>query len=60
MVTQEYNSSSIQILYLSSSDSKPTNCDNGSVVVEVDTGKTFRFDAEHITWYENGYMVVMF
>ena len=45
MVTQEYNESSIQIFYLSSSDTKPTeNVTNGSVAIEVDTGKQFVFD----------------
>lgn len=60
MVTQEYNSSSIQIIYLTSSDTKPTDCDNGSVAVEVNTGRVFRFDKENTIWYDCGFMVVMF
>lgn len=60
MVTQGYNESSIQIFYLSSSDTKPTeNVTNGSVIIEVDTGKQFVFDEEHTTWYDFGYMKVI-
>ena len=56
MVTQEYNRDSIQILYLTSSESKPTECSNGSIVIEVDTGKYFRFDKENAIWYDFGYV----
>lgn len=35
-----------------STDTKPTNVKNGSVFLEMDTGKVFAFDKEHSTWYE--------
>lgn len=61
MVTQEYNRSSIQIIFLTSSDTKPTeDVDNGSVIIEVDTGKEYRFDKENIRWYDFGYVKVVF
>lgn len=61
MITQEYNRSSIQILFLTSSDTKPTDdISNGSVIIEVDTGKEFRFDEENLTWYDFGYVKVVF
>ena len=59
MVTQSYNDSSIQILYLTSAEIKPTDVENGSVVIEVDTGKKYRFDAENLIWYDFGYMKVI-
>ena len=60
MVTQRYNNSSVQIMYLMSSDPKPTDgVDNGSVIIEVDTGKEFRFDKENLVWYDFGYTRVM-
>lgn len=61
MVTQELNDSSIQYLYMKSSDVKPTEgISNGSVIVEVDTGKHFRFDEENRVWYDFGYAKVVF
>lgn len=59
MVTQEYNNDSIQVIYLTSSDTKPTSVDNGSVAIEVNTGKHYRFDAENITWHDFGYIKVI-
>ena len=59
MVTQEYNQSSRQVIYLASTDAKPTDCDNGSVVIEVDTGKRFLFDKENATWRPCGLVAVM-
>ena len=32
------------------SDDKPTNCLTGSKFIEVDTGKTYLFDEESVTW----------
>lgn len=61
MVTQEYNRGSIQIFFLASSDTKPTeDVSNGSVIIEVDTGKQFRFDIENVTWHDFGYAKVVF
>lgn len=60
MVTQDLNDSSIQYLYMNSSDVKPTDgITNGSVIVEVDTGKHFRYDEENHVWYDFGYVSVM-
>lgn len=36
-----------------STDTKPTeNIDNGSVFIEIDTGKLYMFDAENQLWKE--------
>lgn len=35
-----------------STDDKPLEVENGSQFDEIDTGKTYRFDAENQTWYE--------
>ena len=35
-----------------STDTKPTNVGNGSTLKEIDTGKTYMFDAVGKTWYE--------
>lgn len=35
-----------------STDSKPTNVPNGSIFVEIDTGKVFFFNAAASTWVE--------
>ena len=59
MITQEYNPSSIQIIYLTSGETKPTDADNGSIVIETDTGKYFRFDKENSVWYDFGYIGVI-
>lgn len=60
MVTQELNGSSIQIMYLSSSEPKPTDdINNGSIIIEVDTGRAFRFDLENLMWHDAGYMKVV-
>lgn len=55
MVTQECNKMSVSYFRLLSTDEKPTDCPNGSVAVEVDTGKEYRFDAENKRWYVSGY-----
>lgn len=35
-----------------STDSKPTDCGNGSVFIEMDTGKGYFFNAAGLTWLE--------
>lgn len=35
-----------------STDSKPTSFGNGSLFVEIDTGKTYLFDANSKEWHE--------
>ena len=37
-----------------STDNKPTDCENGSYFLEIDTGTIFRFDQEKQIWYEQG------
>ena len=60
MVTQELDSGSIQIMYITSSESKPIhNINNGSIIIEVDTGRAFRFDLENLMWHDVGYMKVV-
>lgn len=39
---------------LLSTDTKPASCLNGSMAMEVDTGKVFIYDAENGTWTEIG------
>lgn len=41
-------------LWGKSTDSKPTNCGNGSVFTEMDTSKIYLFDAEGVEWLEWG------
>ena len=41
-------------LYGLSTDSKPTDCGNGSAFVEMDTGKVYFFNAAAGTWAEFG------
>lgn len=35
-----------------STDEKPTDCPNGSVFFEMDTGKAYTFDVENSQWRE--------
>lgn len=35
-----------------SSDTKPTNCPNGTTFLEMNTGKVFAFDGAAKQWYE--------
>lgn len=35
-----------------SGDTKPTDVDNGSVMLEMDTGKVYFFDEENSQWRE--------
>lgn len=37
-----------------STDTKPTSCLNGSMAMEVDTGKLYVFDESASTWTEIG------
>lgn len=37
-----------------STDTKPTSCGNGSVFIEMDTGKIYFFDASTGDWLEWG------
>lgn len=33
-------------------DTKPTNVGNGSILIEMDTGKTYMFDKANTQWRE--------
>lgn len=35
-----------------STDTKPTNVDNGSVFIEIDTGTIYMFDGQNKIWKE--------
>lgn len=35
-------------------DTKPTDVENGATYREINTGRVYRFDAEHKIWYEGG------
>ena len=50
MVTQEYDKHT-QTFYLRSDDQKPSGVENGTRIIEVDTGDEYRFDAENSTWH---------
>lgn len=52
MLTQQLNDKSIQILYCKSTDTKPNDCSNGSIILEIDTGKYYKFSESDTTWYE--------
>lgn len=51
MITQMYNKTSVSRFYGLSTDTKPTDCPNGSLFREMDTQKTYCFDAENKLWY---------
>ena len=59
MVTQDMNENSIQTIYLTSDETKPSGLANGSVVIEVDTAARYRYDAENDIWYPAGYVEVI-
>ena len=42
----------ISTFYGLSEDDKPTNAKNGSVFIEIDTGKSYMYSAGDDTWYE--------
>lgn len=39
-------------LYGLSTDSKPTDEQNGTLFLEMNTGKVFVYDAQNTTWFE--------
>lgn len=47
-----YNNPRAQSLCGSSTDTKPTDVENGAKFVEIDSGKVYRFDRENKVWYE--------
>lgn len=52
MLTQRFRWNIPTEFNLLSTDTKPTDCPNGSKVNEIDTGKQYLFDAENSVWYE--------
>lgn len=52
MLTQHYKPNIPASFFCTSSDTKPTDCENGSMLHEIDTGKVYRFDAENLVWHE--------
>lgn len=51
MITQWFYDSSVQRFRGLSTDTKPTNCTNGSVFVELDTAKIYLFNEAALTWH---------
>ena len=52
MYTQKINYGMTEEYFGLSTDTKPTQADNGDLLTEIDTGKKFRFDEQNGTWYE--------
>lgn len=52
MITQMYNETSISRFFGLSTDTKPTDCPNGSKFYEINTGKQYLFDKENVFWRE--------
>ena len=50
MVTQIYHSESVQTFYIKSTDTKPSGCKNGDIVVYVNTGERYMYDEENNLW----------
>lgn len=51
MTTQWFYESSVQRFHGLSTDTKPTDCTNGSVFVELDTAKIYLFNEAALTWH---------
>lgn len=51
MITQWFYESSVQRFHGLSTDTKPTDCTNGSVFVELDTAKIYLFNEASLTWH---------
>lgn len=52
MLTQQFKPNIPAKFYGLSTDTKPTDCANGSKFFEINTGKAYRFDEEHTQWLE--------
>lgn len=46
------NKSDIYEYYGLSTDTKPTNCPNASIYIEINTSKIYFFNADASTWIE--------
>lgn len=42
----------ISTFYGLSTETKPGNAKNGSIFIEIDTGKAYMFSADNSQWYE--------
>lgn len=51
MTTQWFYNSSVQRFHGLSTDTKPTDCTNGSVFIELDTAKIYLFNEAALTWH---------
>lgn len=51
MITQWFYESSVQRFHGLSTDTKPTDCTNGSVFFELDTAKIYLFNEAALTWH---------
>lgn len=52
MYTQKINYGMTEEYFGLSTDTKPTHADNGDLLMEIDTGKQFRFDEQNGVWHE--------
>ena len=54
MITQQktYEPGETATFFCLSAAPKPTDCGNGSVLIEMDTKHVFLFDEEHKIWYQ--------
>lgn len=52
MLTQQFKPNIPAKFYGLTTDTKPTDCANGSKFFEIDTGKAYRFDEENSQWRE--------
>lgn len=43
-----------RVFYCLSTDTKPTGVGNGDVLIEMDTGKVYLYDADGAEWLEVG------
>lgn len=51
MITQWFYDSSVQRFHGLSTDTKPTDCTNGSVFIELDTAKAYLFNKAAVVWH---------
>lgn len=52
MITQDYYNGYVQKFYGLSTDTKPSDCMNGSKFLEMDTSKVYIYDKQGDEWIE--------
>ena len=53
MISSTDNGSVGELAYAClSTDTKPTNCGNGALLLEIDTSKIYVYDEQHAIWRE--------